>query len=86
MRAAQSCLTLHHPTDLAHQALLPVGFSRQEYWSGFPFPPPGDLQPRDGTRVSCVSCIARGVLITAATWEAYVTFRACRGRTDLTTS
>ena len=27
----------------AHQAPLSVGFSRQEYWSGLPFPPPGDL-------------------------------------------
>ena len=25
------------------QASLSVGFSRQEYWSGLPFPPPGDL-------------------------------------------
>ena len=28
---------------VAHQAALSVGFSRQEYWSGLPFPPPGDL-------------------------------------------
>ena len=27
----------------AHQASLSMGFSRQEYWSGLPFPPPGDL-------------------------------------------
>ena len=27
----------------AHQAPLAMGFSRQEYWSGLPFPPPGDL-------------------------------------------
>ena len=27
---------------LACQALLPMGFSRQEYWRGLPFPPPGD--------------------------------------------
>ena len=26
-----------------HQALLSMGFSRQEYWSGLPFPSPGDL-------------------------------------------
>ena len=26
-----------------HQAPLSMGFSRQEYWSGFPFPSPGDL-------------------------------------------
>ena len=28
---------------VAHQAPLSVGFSRQEYWSGLPFPPPGNL-------------------------------------------
>ena len=28
---------------IAHQALLSMGFSRQEYWSGLPFPSPGDL-------------------------------------------
>ena len=28
---------------VAHQAPLAMGFSRQEHWSGLPFPPPGDL-------------------------------------------
>ena len=28
---------------LVHQAPLSMGFSRQEYWSGLPYPPPGDL-------------------------------------------
>ena len=28
---------------VAHQAALSVGFSRQDYWGGFPFPSPGDL-------------------------------------------
>ena len=31
------------PWTVACQASLAVGFSRQEYWSGMPFPPPGDL-------------------------------------------
>ena len=31
------------PWTVAHQAPLSMGFSRQEYWSGLPFPPPGDL-------------------------------------------
>ena len=31
------------PARPTHQAPLSLGFSRQEYWSGFPFPPPGDL-------------------------------------------
>ena len=43
-----------------HQALLPMRFSRQEYWSGLPCPPPGDLPDP----VSCVSCIA-GSFLTA---------------------
>ena len=29
--------------DVAHQAPLAMGVSRQEYWSGLAFPPPGDL-------------------------------------------
>ena len=31
------------PWTIAHQASLSMGFSRQEYWSGLPFPSPGDL-------------------------------------------
>ena len=31
------------PWTVAHQAPLSVGFSRQEDWSGLPFPSPGDL-------------------------------------------
>ena len=31
------------PWTVAQQALLSMEFSRQEYWSGLPFPPPGDL-------------------------------------------
>ena len=31
------------PWTVAYQAPLPMGFSRQGYWSGLPFPSPGDL-------------------------------------------
>ena len=31
------------PWPVAHQALLSIGFFRQEYWGGLPFPPPGNL-------------------------------------------
>ena len=31
------------PWTVALQAPLSMGFSRQEYWSGLPFPPPGNL-------------------------------------------
>ena len=46
---AKSCPTLATPWTVAHQAPLSVGFSRQEYWSGLPFPSPGDL-PNPGIK------------------------------------
>ena len=39
---AQSCLTVS-PWTVARQTPLSMGFSRQEYWSGLPYPSPGDL-------------------------------------------
>ena len=39
----QSGPTLSDPVDCSHQVPLSMGFSRQEYWSGLPFPPAGDL-------------------------------------------
>ena len=45
---AQSCLTLATPWTEAYQAPPSMGFSRQEYWGGLPFPSPGDL-PNPGT-------------------------------------
>ena len=35
--------SLQPPWIAAHQAPQSMGFSRQEYWSGLPFRPPGDL-------------------------------------------
>ena len=37
------CLTLVTPCTVACLALLSMGFANQEYWSGLPFPSPGDL-------------------------------------------
>ena len=34
----KSCTTLETPWTVAHQVLLSVGFPRQGYWSGLPFP------------------------------------------------
>ena len=42
---AQSCPTLCDPMD--YQAPPSMGFSRPDYWSGLPFPSPGDL-PNSG--------------------------------------
>ena len=42
------------PWTAAYQAPLSIGFSSQEYWSGLPFPSPGESsRPRDRTQVSC---------------------------------
>ena len=38
------------PWTVTHQAPPSMGFSRQEYWSGLPFPSPGDL-PNPGVKV-----------------------------------
>ena len=55
----------------ARQAPLPRGFSRQEYWSGVPRPPPGDL-PDPGIKPASLTspALASGFYITGATWEA----------------
>ena len=39
----KSCLTFVTPWTVACQTPLAMGSSRQEYWSGLPFPPPWDL-------------------------------------------
>ena len=38
----QSCPTLCDHWTAAHQSPFSMGFSRQEYWHGLPFPPPGN--------------------------------------------
>ena len=48
----QLCPTPATPWIVVLQAPLSMGFSRQEYWSGLPYPPPGDL-PDPG--IECVS-------------------------------
>ena len=56
---------------VVHQAPLSTGFSRQEYWSGLPFPPSGDLLDPGIEPVSLMSsALAGGFFITSATWEA----------------
>ena len=45
---AQLCPTLCDPMDCSPAGLLSMGFPRQEYWIGLPFPPPGNL-PNSGT-------------------------------------
>ena len=57
---------------VACQAPLSVGFSRQEYWSGLPCPPPGDL-PDTGIEPSSLRspALAGGFFITSTSWKAH---------------
>ena len=43
------------PWTVAHQVPLSMEFSRQEYWSGYPFSSPGDL-PNPGINASLLHC------------------------------
>ena len=56
---------------IAQQDPLSKGFSRQEYWSGFPCPPPGDFPDPGIQPVSLASPALAGRFFTiSATWEA----------------
>jgi len=56
---------------VACQTLLSMEFSRQEYWSGLPFPPPGDLPD---PRIEHASLALEGrFVIPCATWKAGLT-------------
>ena len=55
----------------AHQASLSKEFSRQEYWSGWPFPPPGDLPGMEPESLMSPA-LAGGFFTTSATWEALI--------------
>ena len=51
------CVCIHPfmtPWTVVHQDPLSMGFSRQKYWSGLPFHPPGDL-PNPGTEPTCLT-------------------------------
>ena len=57
----------------ARQAPLSMRFSRQEYWSGLPFPSPGNL-PNPGIKLVSLASLALAgrFFTTSATWEAPV--------------
>ena len=62
------CVTLW---AAAHLAPLSMGFSRQEYWTGLPCSPQGDLpDSKDQTHISCLPALAGGFFTPSATWEA----------------
>ena len=64
-------LLLATPWMVAGQAPLSMGFSRQEYRSGLPFPPPTDL-PNPRSELTSLMCpeVASGFFTTSAAWEA----------------
>ena len=72
------------PWTVAHQAPLSMGFSRQEYWSGFPFPPIGDL-PDPGIRpVSLMSSpLAGGFFTTEPPGKRYTHVQLLMGSNSL---
>ena len=56
--SAKSCPTFVTPWTVACQTSLSMGFSRQEYWGGLPFPSPGELpgpgiEPRSPALQAC---------------------------------
>ena len=68
----QSCLTLCDPTNCNPPGSpLSMGFSRQEYWSGLPFPTPGDLPDPGIEPVSLSSPALVGRFFTTVPPEKY---------------
>ena len=76
-KSLQSYPTLCDPMGLAGQASLPIGFSREEDWSGLPGPPSGDLLDPGIKPASLRSpALAGGFFTTGATWDALVYWKA----------
>ena len=63
----QSCLILCDPIDHRPQSPLSMGFSRQEYLSGLPCPPPGDLLDPEIKSASLMSPALAGGFFTTST-------------------
>ena len=71
-KSLQSCLfaTLW---NIACQVPLSMGLSRQEYWSGLPWPPPGDLPDPGIEPTSFMSSALSGEVFITSTWETHIT-------------
>ena len=59
-----------HLQGMSRQAPQSMGLSRQDYWSGLPCPPPGELPHPGITPASVRSPASSGGFTTGATWEA----------------
>ena len=66
----KSCPTLCNPWTVALRASLSMGFSRQEYWRGLPFPHSGDV-PNPGIKPEFLMspALAGRFFTTSITWE-----------------
>ena len=58
---------------VAHQSSLSMGFSRQEYWNGLPWPPPGDLPDPGIEPASPVAPALRADSLPVRHWEKVLT-------------
>ena len=66
------------PLTVASQAPLSMGFSRQEYWSGLPGSPPGDLSNQRIEPMSPMSpTLAGGFFTISDSWEAHGKHHCC---------
>ena len=71
-KSLQSCLTLCSPMDCSLPGSSVKGFSRQEYWSELPCPPPGDLPDLGIELVSLMSlALAHGFFTARASWTVH---------------
>ena len=70
----QLCVTLW---TVAHQAHLPMGFSRQEHWSGLPRPPGGLLDAGIKTVSLASPALAGGFFTTSTAWAALLAAKSC---------
>ena len=74
IKLLQLCLTLCDSRDGSTSGSSVQRFFRQEYWSGFPHPPPGGF-PDSGIELSLLSpALAGGFFTTSTTWEALLLF------------
>ena len=71
LRCVLNCIWFFSiPWAVAHQAPLSTEFSRQEYWSGLPFPTPEDLPDPESEPTSLASPeLAHRFFTNCATWE-----------------
>ena len=84
---AQLCPTLYNPMDCSRQGPLSMGFSRQEFWSGLPYPPPG-VRPNPRIKPVGLLCWQAGSLppshleVNSAGWSGHGGGR-CEGQRQL---